>query len=311
MFADPLVWMRAVHFAACATLAGTLVFACFMAHDLIDATMRGAQTLRARTMWTLSLALATAVVSAAAWFLHQARSMAAFFPDGTESPNTTWIVLTQTRFGQVTALRGVIALVLAVCLYAMWRTHGRNARTAGIVGIWLAATYLGSLPFIGHAGAATGSGADLHLAADILHVVAAAAWGGGLVGLVLLLTNAHASDAGWREAARTATRRFSCLAIVAVVVVASAGFANAWFLAGTAQNVLETDYGHVLLVKIGLFAIVLGFAGVNRFVLTPRLGKPAALRWLRLTCLAELALALAILFAAALLGTLPPPAHVH
>jgi putative copper resistance protein D len=71
-----------------------------------------------------------------------------------------------------------------------------------------------------------------------------------------------------------------------------------------------------LLVKLFLFALMLGLAAANRYRLTPALsrvmtdsaGAAAPLSALRASVVAETGLGLAVLACVAWLGTLPPPA---
>jgi copper resistance protein D len=89
---------------------------------------------------------------------------------------------------------------------------------------------------------------------------------GGLVSLVLLLsavgrdqTRAGPSFAG------DATRRFSAMGIVIVVVVFATGIVNAWILVGSWHALIVTGYGRLLILKLALFAIMLLIAAANRF----------------------------------------------
>ena len=76
----------------------------------------------------------------------------------------------------------------------------------------------------------------------------------------------------------------------------------------------ETDYGHLLLVKIALFLVMLTVATINRLWLTPALavgaGEPArhALRQLRRNVVVEIAVGALILAVVAVLGVTPPGA---
>jgi copper resistance protein D len=74
-----------------------------------------------------------------------------------------------------------------------------------------------------------------------------------------------------------------------------------------------TDYGHLLLVKIALFLVMLALATVNRLWFTPALGAapgetPArqALRRLRRNVVIEIATGAIILTVVAVLGVTPP-----
>jgi len=74
-----------------------------------------------------------------------------------------------------------------------------------------------------------------------------------------------------------------------------------------------TDYGHLLLVKIALFLVMLALATVNRLWLTPALAVDAgakpehnALRQLRRNVVTEIVAGAAILAVVAVLGVTPP-----
>jgi putative copper export protein len=70
----------------------------------------------------------------------------------------------------------------------------------------------------------------------------------------------------------------------------------------------ETDYGHLLLVKILLFLVMLALATVNRLWLTPALTANArrALRQPRRNVVIEIGAGAAILSLVAVLGVTPP-----
>ena len=76
----------------------------------------------------------------------------------------------------------------------------------------------------------------------------------------------------WASQARDATRRFSTLGTVSVATLMASGIVNAWILVGSVHALFVTEYGRLLMLKLGVFAIMLVFAAVNRFWLTPRLG---------------------------------------
>ena len=71
--------------------------------------------------------------------------------------------------------------------------------------------------------------------------------------------------------AHAASLRFSAYGIVAVGALLLTGAINTWYLAGSIRALTETDYGHLLLVKIALFLVMLALATVNRLWLTPAL----------------------------------------
>ena len=114
-------------------------------------------------------------------------------------------------------------------------------------------------------------------------------------------------------------RRFSTLAAWSVTVLAASGALNTWFMTNGLESFFGTQYGNLVLIKIALFVVMLGFGTTNRFWLTPRLlatKVPAAnnTKALRLLCASislEIALGFIVICVVAVLGQLPPPGHMH
>jgi putative copper resistance protein D len=157
--------------------------------------------------------------------------------------------------------------------------------------------------------------AFVHPAADVLHLIAAAAWAGALAPLTILLA-AVGADQSSLAIARTATRRFSTLGIVTVTTLAVTGGINAFYLAGSVPALVATSYGHLLLAKVALFLVMIAIAAVNRLSLVPKLAEttnPAAaaqaLRHLRRNAMVEVLLGAIIIAIVAQLGMRPPGLH--
>jgi len=91
----------------------------------------------------------------------------------------------------------------------------------------------------------------------------------------------------------------------------ASGLINGWYLLGSPRDLVATDYGRLVALKIGLFAAMVAIATVNRFHLTPRLPAVPALRTLQRNSVAEICLGLCVLLFVGMLGTLPPSAHTH
>jgi putative copper resistance protein D len=157
----------------------------------------------------------------------------------------------------------------------------------------------------------------LHLTADALHFMAASAWFGGLVPLALLLATARRSRSfGCAFLARDAAQRFSTLGVISVGTLLVSGIVNAWVLVGSLHALIVTPYGHLLVLKIAVFAIMLVFAGVNRFWLVPKLTLSLesdthfdVLRQLTRNSVVETILGFTIFAIVGLLGTLHPAIH--
>ncbi len=170
-----------------------------------------------------------------------------------------------------------------------------------------AAALIAPLALIGHAGATPGAAGQLHLASDAVHLVAAGVWLGGLPALALLLSSARPP----RGLAARAAARFSTLGIASVAALLASGIVNSWMLLSTPRDLIATDYGRLLFLKIGLFAAMLVIAAVNRFHLTPRLAGAPARRALMRNSLTETALGAGVLLLVGALGTMQPAAHHH
>jgi copper transport protein len=112
----------------------------------------------------------------------------------------------------------------------------------------------------GHA--STGMLPALAIPTDAVHVLAVSVWLGGLAVLVVaLLASAPIPQV------RAAVPRFSQLALVCVVVIVASGAFQAWRQVGTFSALQSTDYGHLLLIKLGLVvAILLAAAGSRRIL---------------------------------------------
>jgi putative copper resistance protein D len=169
--------------------------------------------------------------------------------------------------------------------------------------------------WLGHA-AEGGAGlwGALMILAYSAHVLAAAAWLGGLPPLFFVLRAAQdrggAEEIGNPVAALT---HFSVVALPAVALILISGAANVAFRVGSSLHALFlADYGYVLCAKAALVAAMLALACYNRFVALPRLreshaSSSGALAKTRASVGCELALGLFALGAAALLGVTPPP----
>jgi putative copper resistance protein D len=167
--------------------------------------------------------------------------------------------------------------------------------------------FIAPLALIGHAGATPGAAGQLHVASDAVHLIAAGVWLGGLPALALLLLSARPP----RGLAARAAARFSALGIASVAALLVSGLVNSWMLLSAPRDLIATDYGRLLFLKVGLFASMLAIAAVNRFHLTPRLAAGRARRALMRNSLAETALGAGVLLLVGALGTMEPAAHRH
>ncbi|WP_371588087.1 copper resistance CopC/CopD family protein [Streptomyces virginiae] len=105
--------------------------------------------------------------------------------------------------------------------------------------------------------ASTGIQPGIAMPADILHLMAVAMWLGGLAALLVALHKVPGIE-------RAAVRRFSRVAFVSVLVLAVTGVYQSWRQLGSWSALTGTEYGQLLLLKVGLVAVLLGIAYVSR-----------------------------------------------
>jgi putative copper resistance protein D len=298
---DPLVIIRALHFAACTVAMGTVAFALLAASAAGRAGLSDYARIERRFRGLAGAALAAAVLSGAVWLVLIARNilnvpLAEVFDDGGLASATM-----ETRFGRVACLR--LALAAAAMALLLWARTGWPALAA-------VTALMATIVFTGHAGAGTGVTGLIHAASDVVHLAAAGFWLGALPALAWLLLWSRQVPA-LAAVAAIVTRRFSSLALLAVIALAASGIVNTAILVGWQSDPLATTYARALVLKVALFAAMVALAAVNRFRLTPALPAPGAFGALVCTIFAETLLGLGVLLLAGLLGTQPPAAHVH
>jgi copper resistance protein D len=299
--ADPLIFVRGVHFAATLAACGTIGFVHLVAEPAkIPADF---QSLRRRLSVLILLALVVAILSGAVWLVLLAADILGAPLLDVCLHGGAWPVLFETRFGLVWCARLALALVLVLALV---RPIPKGFQLA-------TAVLLLCLPaMVGHAGATPGLTGDIHLASDMLHLLTAGAWLGGLPAFVLLLWQVQRNaKPAWDAFATRATRRFSAVAILSVGGLLGSGLINSWNLLGSPRDLFTTEYGRLIALKAGLFIAMLVIGAVNKFYLTPRLPERDAMRSLQRNSLVEITLGLCVLGFVGVLGTLYPTAYTH
>jgi putative copper resistance protein D len=301
---DVLAIVRAIHFAASSIVAGSLIFRLAVVGPSLASP--AAVAVRKQSHRIAAAGLAVAVASGAIWVLLQAASMSGLPFGEAMTADVLSTVVTGTQFGLAQDARLALAIVLAGCL-----THDHLASVRWL-GLMSALGLIAAIAWTGHAGAGDGAMGTLHLAADVLHLIGAGAWIGGLVSLTLLFSAVRRDGSTSMFLARDATQRFSTLGIVCVGTLILSGIVNTWILVGSLHALFFSEYGRLLMLKIGLFAVMLVFAAVNRFWLMPRLvlsSGPGPLRQLSLSSVIEIVLGMIIYGIVGVLGTQHPAIH--
>jgi copper transport protein len=140
------------------------------------------------------------------------------------------------------------------------------------------------------------------MALQCLHFAAAGVWVGGLVTLLVGLRRT-----GPDERARP-VRRFSTLALGAVVVLAATGLQRAFDEVGSIHRLVTATFGRYVLLKAGLLVVLVVLGALNRYRAVPAAGR--TLRPLRRLARTELAVVAVVLVATGFLQGLAPPASV-
>ena len=240
-----------------------------------------------------------------------------------------------SRFGEVWGFRAIDWILLGALLLAS-RAIGRSAIPAlessatngaspaparrpprAILALLaLGALYLAITPALaGHASIESPVG--VFFPSDVLHVLSGSVWAGGIACLLIVLPGATRQlDGPERSRLLLATlARFSPIALGAVVVIAVTGVVQAYIDVRSVHGLLHTTYGALIIVKIVLLSLLIGFGWVNRERVIPALERlvgdgrsPGGIGALaRRTLRGELALMICVFgITAALISYAPP-----
>jgi putative copper resistance protein D len=308
-----LALARSVHIGGSILLAAVFVFRLIVLLPATTSANRAADRLRLRlegSFRCLVFVSWTAVIfSGLAWFMLVAASIGGEAVFSGIQLDTLEIILFRTQFGHLWLFRFGCCLVLGALLLIK-RCESISAGLAILV--------LASLGGAGHAGANASSTGLVALAVDVGHLVFAALWPGGLVPLLLFLF-AERRAAQERDLLARMVQRFSAMSLTAVIFLGVTGIINAYFLVGSLRALFETPYGQLLLIKIALFLLMIGFGAWNLLVLKPGLlrlaeadpqrGSPKFVACLYRNVACETVLAAGVLLIVGLLGVTAPPMH--
>lgn len=226
------------------------------------------------------------------------------------SPDGRWPVL--AFLGTEYAVGGVLRVAAAALLAGLAARLARRPRARHEVLILALPTValIGASAWASHALARLDDRLLLMIL-DMFHRTAAALWVGGLVHLLAFWLEWKREGADGLGLA--VLRRFSRMAVRAVLVLLVAGLSQTVLYVGSIGGLVGTGYGIMVVSKVVLLAVALLLGGWNN-VLVRRLGAgagelpPSRLRWL---VEAEIAVVVAVLLAAASLTSLPPAIDVR
>ncbi|MGV9354914.1 copper resistance CopC/CopD family protein [Streptomyces misionensis] len=173
----------------------------------------------------------------------------------------------QTKPGAALVSRLLLLAAAALFIAVLFGSYQRREEGAekrdltfglGIGGVVVAAGLATSWAVSEHA--SVGLQPGIAMPVDVVHLLAVAAWLGGLTALLVALYRAPAGAPV--EAA--AVRRFSRLAFGSVLVLVVTGVYQSWRQLGSWSAFAGTRYGQLLLAKIALVALMVGVASASR-----------------------------------------------
>jgi putative copper export protein len=201
-------------------------------------------------------------------------------------------------------------LQAAAVVFAIAGFHVARRARAGGWGIAAVGTLvLAATPALsGHAVSVPRLGA-LAIVADTLHVIGAGGWLGSLLvmliaGVPIALRSAHD-----RRGAKVADliNAYSPTALLFAGGMVITGVFAAWLHIGFTPALWESDYGRILLLKLGIFSLVAAAGVFNWRRVRPSLGDELGGQRIRRSATAELVVGAVVLIVTAVLVATPPP----
>jgi copper transport protein len=181
---------------------------------------------------------------------------------------SVWSDVFATRYGRVLIARVVLLLIAVPLLLRLLPRRGPEIEhplpswwpwTAGVLGLALSVTP----GLAGHA--SSGPLVPIAVPADTLHIYGVGLWLGGLVMLFAAFVP-RSDEASLREV----VPRYSAYALVSMGVIVATGIFQAFRQIDRFGALLDTDYGRILLVKLGFFLLLMVAAAVSRDVVNRR-----------------------------------------
>ncbi|MEX2154694.1 MAG: copper resistance protein CopC [Gemmatimonadaceae bacterium] len=204
----------------------------------------------------------------------------------------------------------ILGVVGAMLLLIGWLVSKRSVAIGTPLALTGALGMVLSPALSGHAAASRHF--VLSVTLDMLHVVAAGVWLGGL--LMVLVAGVPAMRRltnGNQDAAVSAlVNSFHPLALFCAPIVVIAGLGTSWTRLGGFGAVWSTEYGRTLLLKVGLVALVAGMGLYNSLRARRRLGSPEGTRRFRATGAIEIAVAALVVVATTFLVGTPVPSDM-
>lgn len=177
-----------------------------------------------------------------------------------------YTIATETLVGKIAVVRPVLALLVLLLAFA----PVREQQWAKPVKLLVVTAIIVTFPLTGHAYASV-DGVLAAVVAHACHMLAAAVWFGGLLGL-LSLTFYNGAIMRINRVAQ----RFSVWAVPSMALILASGiWLSATRLTSWGQ-LATTDYGKLIVAKTGFMLLVLLIAALHKLLFMPRIAQAAA-----------------------------------
>jgi putative copper export protein/methionine-rich copper-binding protein CopC len=232
-----------------------------------------------------------------------AQSLAMHGPEHVLSMDRLLLMLLRTVWGWGWLLQMGAALL---ALLAFTLATRRDVARAG--GVWsvavIAALLIAVTPALsGHAAAMAGKAGTVAIVMDTLHVLAAGGWLGTLLLVLLAGVPAALREGNHSRGDEVAhlVRAFSPAAMLFAALLVTSGVVAVYLHSGSLAALLGSRYGTLLLIKLGVFCLVLAAGAWNYLKIQPALGPDSATMRLKRSAGLELGAAVLVLLVTAML----------
>lgn len=293
---DVYILCRFFHFVAVMFVFGLSFSAAILARDkfipLIQIRLRPA----------LAISTITVFITTFLWMVVLSGIMGDGWDDAWSF--NIWKAVLSTTFGQVWQWQ----LVLATLALLMLFIHQRYIRNIALLIIAILMLILHAL--IGHSAMFTGTEAVIYKVNQVIHLVSAAYWFGGLWPFVVCLQFLRNKDEladGMIKPIIATMKKFSLFGHIAVFLVIVSGVISAVMLIpGWPVTQLSSEYQSMLWLKIAFVAVMLGLAMINRYVLVPHIRRKNNFQWLLINSWFELLLGTVVILTVAIFAINSP-----
>ena len=260
------VFLKAVHYVSLLLLCGGPVFWLAVWHPIYGDS---AHEVAARVARRVRVGVLIGAVLFAISGLAEAVRAASQVVDPTLIEEI-WRFLSASHYGQMSLLKVLITpIFVGIFLLTYQRVTKPATVLTGVAGLALLCT----ISLTSHAAARPDI---IPLLSDLVHVLAAVIWGGGLLYFASLPWRLIGVDLPRHtRAIGQLVERFSILAIIAVLAMAATGAIAAFLHVYGLEALQITPYGRALFGKILVFGAALGIAGVHLLVIGPGLKRQA------------------------------------